>query len=80
LLETIFGSMKHLAPNQLSNAIREHNNEKNTKITTFSVYQTHYTQVPGALSFETYETLYGVTKKDFVQLIKNKCETAFTRI
>jgi len=76
----IFGSMEHLTPNQLSNAIRKHNNTRNTKIISFSVYQQHYTQIPGAFPFETYETLYGVTKEDFIKLIKNRCEITFTRI
>ena len=76
----VLGSMEHLTPNQLSTAIREHNNQRSTKITSFSVYQMHYTQIPGALPFETYKTLYGVTKEDFVKLIKNRCETEFTRI
>ena len=68
-VKQVFGSMEHLTPNQLPTAIRKNNDQSLTTITYFSSYQLHYTQIPGAFPFETYETLYGVTEEDFFKLI-----------
>ena len=69
-IKSVFGNMEHLSLEKLPNAIREHNNQSSTKITSFiHSYHDYYTQIPGALSFETYAILYGITEEEFVKLV-----------
>ena len=76
----VFGSMEHLTPNQLSDTIREFRTKQGARISTLPTYRLLFTQIKGALTPETYQTLYGITEEEFINLIKNRCETEFTRI
>ncbi len=79
-VKKVFGNMEHLTLDQLFDTIREFKTAQGMRITSPSTYRTLHTQIKGAFSFETYQTLYGITAEEFLKTIQSKkCETEFTR-
>ncbi len=71
-IKYVFSRVTHLHPDELPHSIEEyHNRLRSNKILSFANYSRHRSHIKGALSFDTYNILYGITREQFEALINS---------
>ncbi|MDE0151400.1 MAG: hypothetical protein OXK80_02735 [Bdellovibrionales bacterium] len=71
-VQFVFSRIEHLTPEELPQAIKNyHRRVQAVRISSLNSYNQNRSRIPGALSVETYKTLYGVTREQFNKILES---------